>query len=323
MKILVVGGAGYIGSHVVHAFIENGDKVAVLDNFSSGARGNVAQGVEVLEGNILDSSFLNKALSIGWDAVVHLAAFKSVGESMENPAKYARNNISGTINLLNAMLANNSPALVFSSSAAIFGKPLYIPIDENHPKDPQSFYGFTKWEIENILNWYSRLSNFNFASLRYFNAAGYDLQKRVTHLEKDSQNLIPIIMEAASGLREGMNIHGNDYDTADGTCVRDYVHVSDLADAHVSAMNYIVSQRKNIEVNLGSEKGISVIEMVKEVIRLTGIEFSYKVGPRRPGDPDTLIASSQKARNLLGWKAERSDVSTIISSTWDMYKRNN
>ncbi len=320
MRILVVGGAGYIGSHVCHAFTDRGDTVSVLDNFSSGCRENLPGNSEIFEGDILDVPFLKKALSLGWDGVVHLAAFKAAGESMENPGKYAANNISGTINLLNAILENGTPPLVFSSSAAIFGEPQYLPIDEEHPKNPENFYGYTKLEIENLLSWYDRLKSLKFAALRYFNAAGYDPDGRVGTPEKNPQNLLPIIMEAAAGIRPKITINGEDYDTVDGSCVRDYVHVTDLADAHVSAMDYIRSRNSSIQVNLGSETGISVREMLDEAIRVTGVNIRFDSGPRRPGDPAKLVASSEMARRLLGWRALRSDAVTLLSSTWSIYK---
>jgi len=320
MKILIVGGAGYIGSHVCHAFSDRGDTVAILDNFSSGSRINYPDTAEVFEGDIMDNSFLEKALSIGWDGIVHLAAFKAAGESMDNPGKYAVNNISGTINLLNAIAKAGSPPLVFSSSAAIFGEPVKLPIDENHPKNPENFYGYTKLEIENLLDWYDRLKGIKSAALRYFNAAGYDTNGRITEPEKDPQNLLPILMEAAAGVRDGVTIYGDDYDTDDGTCIRDYVHVSDLAEAHVLAMDYLCREKSSIKVNLGSESGISVAEMVKEAIRVSGVEFPWIVGPRRSGDPANLVATSAMAKELLGWEASRSDAATLLESTWALYR---
>ena len=320
MKILIVGGAGYIGSHVCYAFNDRGDTVSILDNFSSGSRVNYPENTEVFTGDILDKSFLEKTLSIGWDGVVHLAAFKAAGESMDNPGKYAENNISGTINLLNAITQNGTPPLVFSSSAAIFGEPVRLPIDEDHPKKPENFYGYTKLEIENLLGWYDRLKGLKSAALRYFNAAGYDPEGRITEPEKNPQNLLPILMEAAAGIRDGVTIYGDDYDTEDGTCIRDYVHVSDLAEAHVLAMDYLIREKRSISVNLGSESGISVARMVNEAIRITGVDFKYSVGPRRPGDPANLVATSAMARKLLGWEAVRSDAVSLLESTWRIYK---
>lgn len=321
MKILVIGGAGYIGSHVCHAFNDRGDTVAVLDDFSTGSRVNYPEGTEVFEGTILDKSFLEKALSLGWDGIVHLAAFKAAGESMVDPGKYAVNNISGTINILNAMCDTGAPPLVFSSSAAVFGEPVRLPIDEEHPKSPENFYGYTKLEIEILLDWYDRLKGLRSAALRYFNAAGYDAAGRITEPEQNPQNLLPILMEAAAGMRKGVTIYGDDYDTPDGTCIRDYVHVSDLADAHVKAMDYLIRNQKSIKVNLGSESGISVAEMVKDAIRITGVDFGNEVGPRRPGDPAKLIASSVLARESLGWEAANSDAEKLLSSTWEIYRK--
>jgi len=320
MKMLIVGGAGYIGIHVSLAFLDRGDSVSVLDNFSSGSRANLPEGVAVLEGDIMDRSFLNRALSLGWDGVVHLAALKAAGESMMNPGKYALNNISGTINLINAIIEHGSPPLVFSSSAAVFGEPLRLPIDEEHPKSPVNFYGFTKLEIENTLDWYDRLTALRFASLRYFNAAGYDLDGRVVEPEQKPQNLLPRIMETAAGLRESLTIYGDDYDTPDGTCIRDYIHVSDLADAHVQAMDHLVAHKKGLKVNLGSESGISVGQMVSGAKEITGVDFPHVVGPRRPGDPAKIVASSALAQQLLGWKASRSDNETLLESTWKLYR---
>ena len=321
MKILVVGGAGYIGSHVCHAFSDRGDRVTVLDNFSSGSRTNLPGNAELREGDIMDRPFLDEVMAMGWNGVVHLAAFKAAGESMADPGKYAVNNICGTVNLLNSMVKNGAPPLVFSSSAAIFGEPVRLPIDEEHPKSPENFYGFTKLEIENLLDWYDRLKGLRSAALRYFNAAGYDAEGRIIEPERNPQNLLPILMEAAAGIRDGITINGSDYDTPDGTCVRDYVHVSDLAKAHVLAMDYLVSEDRSIKVNLGSESGISVAEMVSESVRITGVDFPKKVGPRRPGDPANLVATSALAKKLLGWEATRSNTETLISSTWSIYSK--
>lgn len=320
MKILVIGGAGYIGSHVCHAFSDRGDSVAIFDNFSSGSRINYPADTIVHEGDILDKAFLEKVLKKGWDGVVHLAAFKAAGESMSEPGKYAVNNISGTINILNAMVEAGSPPFVFSSSAAIFGEPVHLPIDENHRKEPENFYGYTKLEIENLLGWYDKLKGLKSASLRYFNAAGYDEDGRVSEPEKNPQNLLPVLMEAAAGIRGEVIINGDDFDTPDGTCIRDYVHVCDLADAHVKAMDYLIAENRSIKVNLGSETGISVAEMVREAIRISGVEFANSVGPRRPGDPANLVATSALAKQLLGWEAARSSAETLLLSTWNIYK---
>ncbi|MGV8141884.1 MAG: UDP-glucose 4-epimerase GalE, partial [Candidatus Woesearchaeota archaeon] len=228
-KILVIGGAGYIGSHIVDALCDSGHDVVIFDNFSSGFKKNVNSHAKLIVGDILDTDALEKAFKKGFDVVFHFAALKSVGDSMLHADKYSRNNISGTLNVLNMMIKHNVKYFVFSSSAAVYGSPKYLPIDENHPLNPESFYGFTKLDIERFLEWYSKIHGIRFAALRYFNAAGYSPDKC---MEKDPGNLLPIVMEVASGRRKEIKIFGNDYDTKDGTGVRDYIHVLDLADAH-------------------------------------------------------------------------------------------
>ena len=214
------------------------------------------------------------------------------------------------------------PYCVFSSSAAVYGEPKYLPIDEKHPCSPENYYGFTKLEIERLLAWYDRLKNIRFAALRYFNAAGYDPAGRITGLERNPANLLPVVMEVAAGIRQRLEIFGNDYDTPDGTCIRDYIHVSDLADAHVLAFEHLVKNKKSFIVNLGSENGISVKTMVEKAREITGRPIPAVVAPRRKGDPAKLIASSKEAQKLLGWKARASDVATLLSSTWNVYKKN-
>ena len=323
MKVLVIGGAGYIGSHVVKQLMANNHKVTVFDNLSSGLRQNLFPENEFIYGNILIQEDLRKAFSKGFDAFIHLAAFKAAGESMIIPEKYSVNNITGTLNILNVAMEYNCKNMVFSSSAAIFGEPKYIPIDEDHPKNPENYYGYTKLSIEDYMNWYSKLKGLNYAALRYFNAAGYDIEGVLYGLEQNPANLLPIIMETACGMRSQMKIFGDDYDTPDGTCIRDYVHVTDLAIAHVKALEYIASKNENLKLNLGSETGTSVKEMVEAARRITGKEIPAEVVERRPGDPANLVASSTKAFETIGWKALYSDVDTLISSTWNAYKKYN
>ncbi len=319
MKILVIGGAGYIGSHVSLELVLQGHEVTVFDNLSSGDRINLQKSTRFIYGTILDTPALIKALA-GQDAVVHLAAFKAAGESMTDPGKYAWNNIGGTICILNAMVETGVDKLVFSSSAAVYGEPQYLPIDENHPKNPENFYGFTKLEIERILAWYGKLKNLKWAALRYFNAAGYDNEQRVKGLEQNPANLLPIIMEVASGQRKFLGVFGDDYKTRDGTCVRDYVHVTDLARAHVAALGKLDAGENFLIVNLGSETGVTVTEMVDISRRITGKAIPTKNEPRRPGDPDSLVASSTLAKTLLGWKAEFSTAENLIETTWKVYQ---
>jgi len=321
MKVLIIGGAGYIGSHVVREFLDRKHTIRVFDNLSSGDRSNLFPEAEFVEGDILDHDQLNAAMQGGWDAIVHLAAFKAAGESMIKPEKYSVNNLTGTINILNAAVTNGITNIVFSSSAAVYGEPSYLPIDEKHPTNPENYYGFTKLEIERILGWYDKLKGIKYAALRYFNAAGYDAAGRIKGLERNPANLIPIIMEAAAGIRTKLSIYGDDYPTADGTCIRDYVHVSDLAAAHAQALEHLVKTRESIIVNLGSEEGISVREMLEASRRITGQAIPSETVARRAGDPAKLVASSSLAHEALKWTPKFSDVDSLISSTWNMYKK--
>jgi UDP-glucose 4-epimerase len=320
MNILIVGGAGYIGSHVARAFLDKKYNVTVFDNLSSGCRGNLFGEAAFVEGDILDERAIHAAMAKGFDGFVHLAAYKAAGESMVCPEKYSVNNICGTINLLNAAAAHGVARCVFSSSAAVYGEPQYLPIDEKHPCNPENYYGFTKLEIERFLGWYDRLKGLRFAALRYFNAAGYDPAGRISGLERNPANLLPVVMEVAAGMRQKLDIFGDDYDTPDGTCIRDYIHVSDLADAHVLAFENLVKTNSSFIVNLGSETGISVTTMVEKTRAITGKAIPATIVPRRKGDSVKLVASSKKARELLGWKARASDVETLLSSTWNVYK---
>ncbi len=321
MHILVIGGAGYIGSHVVKELLNNNVQVTVFDDMSTGRPENLFDKATFIQGSILDIPALEQAMSQNIDGVVHLAAKKAVGESMENPQKYAVNNITGTLNILNTMAKYNVKNFVFSSSAAVYGMPDYVPVDEKHPTGPINFYGFTKLEIERFLPWYHDLKGINWIALRYFNAVGYDADGDVKGLEQNPQNLLPIVMEAATGMRTGMKIFGNDYDTPDGTCIRDYIHVSDLASAHLMALNYLNNGGTSQSLNLGTGKGISVLEMIQATERLIGQNIPYEYAPRRAGDPALLVAASDTARKLLNWEPKHSDLDNIIRTTWNMYKK--
>ena len=257
-------------------------------------RGNIFPGTEFIAGDTRHSDDIDAAFARGFDGAVYLAAFKAVGESMVNPEKYSINNISATMNILNAAVKHGCLRFVFSSSAAVYGSPEYLPIDEKHPKKPESYYGFTKLKTEEFLQWYDRLKGLKFASLRYFNAAGYD--------------------------RKELQIFGNDYPTRDGTCIRDYVHVSDLAKAHTDALHYIDKTNNSLIVNLGSEVGITVSEMLTAARSITGRAIPARFVGRRAGDPAELYATSQRARETIGWNPQYSDIKTLIESTWNMYK---
>lgn len=321
MKVLVIGGAGYIGSHVVKEMMAAGHTVTVFDNLSSGLRQNLFPENGFIYGNILIPGDIEAAFAQGFDAFVHLAAFKAVGESMEKPEKYSVNNITGTLNIMNAAVKYNCLKMIFSSSAATFGEPQYLPMDEKHPQNPSNYYGFTKLEIERFMDWYDQLKGMKFASLRYFNAAGYDPEGVVCGLEQKPENLLPRVMEAALGQRQ-LKIFGTDYETRDGTCIRDYVHVTDLARAHVMALDYISKKGESLKLNLGTANGTTVKEIIDAARKITGKPIPAEEAPRRPGDPASLYATSAKAKELLGWEPKYSDVDTLVETTWKAYLKN-
>ena len=318
MKVLVTGGAGYIGSHVVLDLIDAGHDVVILDDMSLGCVENIHDKAEFVEGSTLDEAMLDEVLAKNMDAVVHLAAFKAAGESMTNPEKYSRNNLNGTTNVLNAMMKHNVMTFVFSSTAAVYGYPEYLPVDEAHPLKPINYYGYTKLAIEDMLKWYGELKGLKFAALRYFNAAGYDVNGKLYGLEQNPQNLLPIVMEVASGVRKSMDIFGDDYETSDGTGIRDYIHVNDLASAHVSALEYL-QENDSLTVNLATGEGYSVMDVIKEAETISGHAINYNIVDRRPGDPAELIATSKQANKLLNWAPKYSDLNTILKSMWNVY----
>ena len=318
MKVLVTGGAGYIGSHVVLDLVGAGHNVVIFDDMSLGCVENIHKEAEFIEGSTLDERMLDEVLAKNIDAVVHLAAFKAAGESMVDPGKYSRNNLNGTTNLLNAMIKHDVKTFVFSSTAAVYGYPEYLTVDEAHPLKPINYYGFTKLVIEQKLEWHRQLKKLKYAVLRYFNAAGYDVEGRIHGLEKSPQNLLPIVMEVAKGERSSMDVFGDDYDTKDGTGVRDYIHVNDLASAHIKALGYL-QENDSLTVNLATGEGYSVMDVIKEAENVTGKQISHNIVERRPGDPAELIATSKAAGELLDWEAQYSDLNTILKSMWNVY----
>jgi len=318
-RVFVTGGAGYIGSHIVQLLCDKGHRVTVLDNLSLGRKENVDERAKLVVGDILNNEQLTAALQKGFDVVFHFAAWKAAGESMTDPLKYAENNICGTLNLLKAALKFKINYLVFSSSAAVYGNPRYLPIDEQHPKNPENYYGYTKLAIEENLKWFSRLKGIRYAALRYFNAAGYDVNGKINGKEKNPANLSPVVMEVAAGLRRKLFVFGDNYNTPDGTCIRDYIHVSDLATAHLKAMEYIMDREENLVVNLGTGKGHSVFEMIKAAENAVGRKIPFEITNRREGDPDHLVAKADLARKLLGWQAEYSDLATIFNTMKNIY----
>ena len=319
-KTLVVGGAGYIGSHVVKALRDAGESPVVFDNMSSGLRENLLPGIPFVLGDILEPEQLKSAM-VGVGSIIHLAALKAAGESMIELEKYAENNLCGTINLLNAATTANVKNFVFSSSAAVYGEPQYLPMDEVHPTEPINFYGYTKLGIENLLRWYSQLRGLRFCSLRYFNAAGYDVEGELNGLEQEPNNLLPIVLETIIGKREKVEVFGTDYDTRDGSCIRDYVHVTDLAEAHLRALEYLNEEKQDLVVNLGTSRGLSVLEILRIAREVCSTEFKYAIGPRRRGDPAVVLAKVELAEELLDWKTKHSDANTLLETTLRAYRQ--
>ncbi len=320
MRVLITGGAGYVGSHVVLAALDKGYQVTVFDNLSTGKKENLNDNAMfVLGSTTKESDILNVLKSNHYDVVIHLAASKAAGESMSNPLKYLHNNIMGSLNLIKACIKYDVRTFIFSSTAAVYGTPKNVPIDEFHPTNPENYYGYTKLVIENNLKWFSRLSGIRYAALRYFNAAGYDIKKRISGLEVNPQNLIPKVMETAMGIRSTLNIYGNDYNTKDGTGVRDYIHVNDLADAHIETIGYLHKNQKDLIINLGTGIGYSVLEIINTVSHISKKKIKYKIRERRNGDPDIMIAKAELAKKMINWQAKYSDIDTIINSTLEVY----
>ena len=317
--ILVVGGAGYIGSHVVKALRDAGRQPVVFDNLSTGLRENLFPEIPFIHGDLLIPAQVRAAMR-GIRSVIHLAALKAAGDSMLEPERYALHNLNGTVNLLHAAGTGGVRHFVFSSSAAVYGEPQYLPLDENHPTEPANFYGQTKLQIEMLLSWFSRLRNMRYAGLRYFNAAGYDPDGEVRGLEKEPNNLLPLVLETLLGWRENLEVYGTDYDTEDGSCIRDYIHVSDLADAHLRALKFLEEQDEDLVVNLGTSKGISVLEILNIAKKVSGMDLPVILSDRRPGDPAVVLASAEKAERLLEWSPAFSDVETILKTMLTAYR---
>jgi UDP-glucose 4-epimerase len=318
MKVLVTGGAGYIGSVVVERLLQAGHSTVVIDDLSTGHRAAVPRGAELLVLDLRDRPALDTALAgRSFDAVIHLAASSLVGESMENPGKYFENNLGGGVSLLEAAIATGAHRFVLSSTAATYGEPTEHPITEDCPTAPTNPYGESKLLFERILAWYSRLKGLRWISLRYFNAAGASAEHGE---DRDHEtHLIPLVLSAAVGGGE-VRIFGDDYATPDGTCVRDYIHVLDLADAHLKALDAMDRGVEGI-FNLGSGSGFSVRDVIRVAERVTGRSVRQVVAPRRPGDPATLVASSRRAREILGWNPARADLEEIVRSAWEWRSR--
>lgn len=321
-KILIVGGAGYIGSHTNKRLTEAGISTVVFDNLSTGHRSLVRWG-EFFKGDLADQGALRRCFNrYNFSAVIHFAAFTAVGESVSDPAKFYRNNVVNTINLLDAMRGAGVNKLVFSSSAAVYGIPSKVPIVETASLEPVNPYGRTKLIMEKVMSDYVAAYGLRFAALRYFNAAGADPDGEAGESHNPETHLIPLVLDAVSGKRPFLKVFGDDYKTPDGTCLRDYVHVSDLAQAHLLAARYLDNGGQSAAFNLGNGKGFSVFEVMKAVERVTGHRVPYLVAPRRPGDPPHLVASSSKAQKVLGWKPKYAAIEKIISTAWAWHLHN-
>jgi len=317
LRILVTGGAGYVGGTVAHILAQNGHSVVVYDNLCHATRAMVPAGVEFVQGELSDRPGLEKLLSFGFDGVMHFAALIEAGESMAKPEIYFRNNSASTLTLLEAMLATGVRRLVFSSTAAVYGEPDFTPIPENAPLRPTNAYGESKLLVEKMLSWMYRVHGFPYASLRYFNVAGATAGRGEAH--EPESHLIPLILDVALGRRDSIKIYGEDYPTPDGTCIRDYIHVEDLAQAHLLALEALANQGQLI-YNLGNGTGFSVRQVIDAARRVTGHTIPAVVYPRRPGDPAVLIASSEKIEKELGWKPRHSTLDTIVQSAWEWHK---
>ena len=322
MKVLVVGGAGYIGSHMVLALRQAGHEVVTLDNLSTGHRDAVLAGEWVL-GDLADPVAL-EALFSGrrFAAVLHFASSIQVGESVRQPLLYYQNNVANTLNLLQAMVRHGVRRLIFSSTAALFGNPVRSRIDETHPRQPINPYGRSKWMVEQVLADADQAHGLRSICLRYFNAAGADPLARVGERHEPETHLIPLVLQAASGRRSDISVHGTDYDTPDGTCVRDYIHVADLAEAHLLALETLARKDSSDAFNLGNGNGYSVKQVIDSVRRVTGRDVTVRHGPRREGDPAVLVADSARAQALLDWRPRHADLDTIVNHAWRWELRN-
>jgi len=322
--ILVTGGAGYIGSHAVLALKQAGYDVIVLDNLSNGHRELVEQVLQVklIVGDMSDRALLDNIFTThNITAVMHFAAYIAVGESVTDPAKYYHNNVRGTLTLLEAMLAASIKKFIFSSTCALYGVPKFVPITEDHPQDPISPYATSKWMVERILSDFDTAYNLKSVRFRYFNAAGADPNGNLGEDHEPESHIIPLVLQAALGKRESISIFGTDYPTPDGTCIRDYIHVTDLAQAHVLGLEYLLKEGDSEVFNLGNGSGFSVREVIETALQVTGKEIKIVECDRRPGDPPILVGSSDKATKILGWHPQYPNVEEIISHAWQWHQK--
>lgn len=323
MPVLICGGAGYIGSHCVYELIEKGEKVVVIDNLQTGHINAVHKSAIFYQGDIRDIDFLNTVFSKhNIEAVIHFAANSLVGESMTEPLKYFDNNVHGMEVLLKAMVLNNVRKIVFSSSAAVYGEPKSIPIKEFDLAEPTNPYGETKLAMEKMMKWVDTAHGIKYVSLRYFNVAGAHPNGLIGEDHNPETHLIPLVLQVPLKKREKINVYGNDYNTKDGTCIRDYIHVMDLISAHLLALEYLRKGNDSNIFNLGNGLGFTVNEIIEASEEVIETSIAKEIISRRPGDPAILIASSEKAKNILGWVPEYTEIKDIISSAWDFHRKN-
>jgi UDP-glucose 4-epimerase len=310
-RYLVTGGAGYVGSHLVAALVERGDTVVVLDNLRTGHRAAVPAGVDLIVADLADAGTVDAVLGDGpWHAVFHFAALSQVGESMRMPLRYLIDNGANGMRLIEACVRHRVTRFVLSSTAALYGRPKRVPIPEDAAIDPESAYGDSKWFLERALYWAERVHGLRYASLRYFNAAGADPAGRYGEDHRPETHLIPLVIDAALGRRAELDVYGDDYETPDGTGLRDYIHVTDLADAHLLALRRL--EQGSITVNLGNGTGHSVLQVIRAVERISERKVPFRICPRRPGDTDILVASSERAHRELGWRPRFADLDQIV-----------
>ena len=322
MKLLVLGGAGYIGSHTATELLDNGHEVVIADNLVTGYREAIPEKATFYQGDLRDKDFLNDLMKKEKvDAVIHFAAYSLVGESVVNPLKYYENNLYGTKVLLDAMIESGVDKIVFSSTAATYGEPENIPILENDRTCPTNPYGETKLAMEKMISWAAKAHGLHYVSLRYFNACGAHKSGAIGEAHNPESHLIPLVLQVPNGKREFVSIYGNDYDTPDGTCIRDYIHVTDLAKAHILAVEYLMNGGESDIFNLGNGVGYSVKEVIETARKVTGHPIPAKEEARRAGDPARLVASGKKAKEILGWEPEIKDLADIINSAWKWHSK--
>lgn len=323
--IAVIGGAGYIGSHTVKYLVEQNQKVVVFDNLSEGYEQFIPKGTPFLRGDLSSNTDLHNLFTKYPEihTVIHFAAHAYVGESVEKPSKYYQNNVVHTIKLLNTMRFCGVKNIVFSSTCATYGTPQYIPIDESHPQHPINPYGRTKWMVEQILEDYRHAYGIEYIALRYFNAAGASLDTSIGEMHEPETHLIPLILDVALGKRKSITVFGNNYDTPDGTCVRDYIHVTDLAQAHALAVDQLQQKRKSDVFNLGNGNGYSVLEVIRTAEQVTGKTIPIKIAKRRAGDPASLVGSADKVKKKLHWQPQYADLRVILETAWKWHIKMN